>query len=83
MPQGQLLAHHPGRVADGRDQAQQHAGDRGASAAGLRDADHDNAAERYLDLWRIMDACLCAPGGRGHNRDEPGRVILEAASRAC
>ena len=29
MAQGRLLAHHPGRIADGRNQAQHHADDRG------------------------------------------------------
>ena len=33
MAQGQLLAHHPGRVADGRNQAQHHADDRGTTAS--------------------------------------------------
>ena len=47
MAQGQLLAHHPGRVADGPNQAQHHAGDRGTTAVRLRDADHENTAERH------------------------------------
>ena len=47
MAQGQLLVHHPGRVADGCDQAQHHADDRGTTAVGLRDADHGNTAERH------------------------------------
>ena len=47
MAQGQLLAHHPARVADGCNQAQHHAGDRGTTAVRLRDADHENTAERH------------------------------------
>ena len=35
VAQGQLLAHHPARVADGCNQAQHHAGDRGTAAVRL------------------------------------------------
>jgi hypothetical protein len=37
-----LLAHHPGRAADGRMQAQHDADDRDATAVRLRDAGHEN-----------------------------------------
>jgi hypothetical protein len=47
MAQGQLLAHHPGRVTGGRNQAQNHADDQGTTAVRLRDADHGNTAERH------------------------------------
>jgi hypothetical protein len=40
-------AHHPARVADGCYQAQHHAGDSGTTAVRLRDADHENTAERH------------------------------------
>ena len=42
MAQGQLLTHRPSRVADGRNQAQHHADERGTTAVRLRDADHEN-----------------------------------------
>jgi hypothetical protein len=42
MALGKLLAHQPGRAADGRNQAQHDADDRDTTAVRLRDADHEN-----------------------------------------
>ena len=43
----QLPGERDARVADGCNQAQHHAGNTGTTAVRLRDADHENTAERH------------------------------------